>query len=101
MKKILYLSDYLFDEYNSVRDIVYNTVLAMQPMGFEQVVVWRDGTSLYPTAVEDKHGYKTYFVQKQTEKQIWTDKQVGFFQKVGLSIRWLCHKRARLRRRIF
>lgn len=80
--KILYVSDYLFDEYNSVRDIVYNMVCSISSLKVEQVVVHSGGSIRYPTIEEEKFGFKSFFVKRCALKDILDDKDIKLKKKL-------------------
>ncbi|MBQ9728066.1 MAG: hypothetical protein IJV85_00555 [Clostridia bacterium] len=61
--KILYYTDYLLNEYNSVRDILFNFLLHPEVQNDEQVVVHSGGRigRNYCWKEEEMEGYKTYY----------------------------------------
>ncbi|MEE1060955.1 MAG: hypothetical protein UH080_03900 [Ruminococcus sp.] len=69
-KRILYFSDYKLNEYNSVRDILYNLVNHNEMKEFHQEIARVSCPLLVPIDVEIIEGITTYFTYPTRETKI-------------------------------
>ncbi len=83
MKKILYVVDYLLDEYNSVRDAIYNIATSSQLKEYEVVLVRQDGLNYNPLVCGEAYGIKYYKTQKLSFGQILKSKNLSIFKKLS------------------
>ena len=83
MKKILYISDYTFDVYNSVNDILYNIVAAPAIDKFENIIVRLDGRRRFPYDIKNYYNkYKTYTAPEQNFHHLLRNNEYSFFERV-------------------
>ncbi len=88
MKKILYISDFTLDQYNSVRDILYNLITQKDMVKYEQVVVKSTGKMHNPIKKDVCYGFKTYSNMRMRTVDYLKKKNISFVSKIS----YICHK---------
>ena len=79
----MYISDYSLEQYNSVRDILYNIIEQLGHHEYEHIIVCSNSSLLYPLKVSEKCGIKTYFTLKQSFRSLLCSRELSAIQKVG------------------
>jgi len=90
--KIAYVVDYFLDEYNSVRDIVYNTVTLDSLAEYEHIFIKSGGHLCYPINTDYIQGYKSYSAPMAAIVNVLKSSRYCFFEKAAF-----CLKRAVLK----
>ncbi len=80
MKKILYISDYTLDQYNSVRDILYN-LLVCNIDSYEQTIATTSGIMHEPIKESYYETFRTYSTANQKILSCLKSKDMKFFEK--------------------
>ncbi len=78
MKKILYICDYGLEEYNSVRDILYNIIKDERLSECDQAIAIALGYLHQPFMTSYYEDIKTYFTSNQSFKTYLKSKKVSF-----------------------
>ncbi len=81
MKKILYISDFTLDQYNSVRDILYN-LLVYNNGRYEQVIVKSTGKMHNPIKKYYYENFKTYSTGSKKTLTYLKGKDMTFCEKI-------------------
>lgn len=82
MKKILYVSDYTLDRYNSVRDILYNLITLEDMECYEHVIVKANGKMHNPINKQYCMNYKTYSAGISKKSGYLKCKDFNFIEKI-------------------
>lgn len=82
-KKILYVSDYTLNQYNSVRDILYNIATQEELSEYEQIIVKSKGRKYNPIKTDYYEGLKTYSSSNQKISDMWQRKDMSLPEKTA------------------
>ncbi|MBR2869750.1 MAG: hypothetical protein IKB88_11900 [Clostridia bacterium] len=88
MKKIVYISDYALDEYNSVRDILYNIITLNNLQKYEHVVVKSTGNMHKPISKKIYDGFTVYSNTKLKTSDYIKAKNIS----LGCKISYIFHR---------
>ncbi len=91
MKKILYISDYTLDCFNSVRDILYNLVTSKEMAAFEHVVVKSTGAMHSSIRVDYYEGIKNYSSIMSNAAECANQKECSLIRKIDHVIYKILH----------
>ena len=87
-KKILYIVNFTLDQFNSVRDILYNIMESPQMNDYDQVLLQKEVRYNQPYEIKFDFGYKTYKNIKVTNiKEIISYNRIPFLKKYIFSFR--------------
>ncbi|MBE6878870.1 MAG: hypothetical protein E7488_06890 [Ruminococcaceae bacterium] len=80
--KILYVVDSLLNQYNSVRDILYNIITLDDFSDFEHIIAKAGGHLCFPLDEDYIQDYKTYSAKPATIPQILKSSRYNLFTKI-------------------
>lgn len=80
-KKIIYISDFTLNQFNSVRDILYNIISNKDMSYYEQIIVKSTGRIHNPIKIDNYEGFKTYSTSSQKLLKFLKRKDVSAHDK--------------------
>lgn len=83
MKRILYVSDVMLNHYNSIRDILYNTIKTVDSLEYEQVIMKSFQRCYNATEIECFDKIKVYSTKSQSVASVIRRKDISFTEKVN------------------
>jgi hypothetical protein len=95
MKKILYISDFTLEQYNSVRDILYNLITHQDMVNYEQVIVKSTGRMHNPIKKDIYDVFKTYSNMRMKTLE-YLKRDISFGRKIGYIYHKFLYKMANM-----
>lgn len=82
-KKILYISDYTLDQYNSVRDILYSLIKKTETKEYGHIILRSNGKIYDALKVHSYENIKEYLSSKQKASAILKDGNISVCEKIN------------------
>lgn len=92
MNKIVYISDYTLNEYNSVRDILYNIITQKKLLKYEHIIVKSTGKMHKPISKNVYDGFTVYSNSELKTSEYLKIKNISFGSKKSYAFHQLIYK---------